>query len=276
MKPQAAATLLTHRALPWGLGAVTVGCLAIATGYLREVALQEGGITFPRTILLAIGILAIACALQCGLLFSWRHAAALALSSMALSWLAEAAGLRWGLFFGSTYDYTAAVGPHLPGKVPAVVPLVWFGLSHLVLVLHFRRNREVRFSTWNGILRSSLWSGYAFVVVDLLLDPVGSGLGGWKWTRAGAYYGVPLLNSAGWMLVGSLIFAGFAWLTRNVPVHSRVPDPERHARNALWWGGLLLVPVAGMALSLGRPGAVLAFLLAGLPLVRRPALHSKR
>ena len=48
-------------------------------------------------------------------------------------------------------------------------------------------------------------SALAFTAWDLFLDPQMVHWGLWVWDAPGAYFGIPLINFAGWLLVAALI-----------------------------------------------------------------------
>jgi putative membrane protein len=48
-------------------------------------------------------------------------------------------------------------------------------------------------------------SALAFTAWDLFLDPQMVDWGLWVWARPGAYFGIPLANYAGWLLISALI-----------------------------------------------------------------------
>ncbi len=117
---------------------------------------------------------------------------ALSLACVALLGLAaEAAGVRFGVPFGS-YVYTDALRPQLLG-VPVVMGPAW-----MVLVAF----------AWDaaGRLRLRGWAATVFAALlttatDLVIDPLAANrLGYWTWAETGSYYGIPLVNFAGWFL----------------------------------------------------------------------------
>lgn len=253
---------LVARGLPWLLGGVTVASVAVAAWYFRAAALA--GPSFSSLAFFAIVVLSAACWLQAALLFSWRHATALALTGFLAGWLVEALGVRWGLIFGGPYHYAAFVGPLLPGKVPLVVPLAWYGLSHFALMLIALRRRFGMPQRLGAVLRMAASAGGIFGVLALAIEPVGTGLGAWSWAEPGAFYGTPLWNYGGWVLVGFVVFSSYGILTRRFLSRPVIVERERHARNSVLWGLLLFVPLAVMSAYLGRPIAVAGFVLGAL------------
>jgi uncharacterized membrane protein len=108
-----------------------------------------------------------------------------------LGFAVEAVGVRFGVPFGR-YAYTDALRPQALG-----VPLV-MGPAWMVLVAYA--------SDAAARLRLRGWKAYVFAALlttatDLVIDPLAANrLGYWRWEEAGAYYGIPFVNFAGWFL----------------------------------------------------------------------------
>ncbi len=127
----------------------------------------------------------------------WDWAALLV--SFGVGFAAEVVGVATGYPF-SGYTYSAVLGPSLMG-VPPVVAGAWMILIAWV--------RQLRLPVWAGAL--------AMVGFDLVIDPLAANtLGFWRWRNAGPYYGVPLMNFAGWFAVSVIILA----LLRRAPTRS--------------------------------------------------------
>jgi len=132
--------------------------------------------------------------------------------SRALAWLAwgstiglaaELAGTTTGLPFG-TYYYTDFLGPKVLGHVPFLVPLSWYAVSVLALVL----SSAVTGSTSGRVLLTASF----MVMWDLALDPaMVAGWPVWVWDDpAGFFYGMPPINLVGWWLTSAVIAAGYS------------------------------------------------------------------
>ena len=126
-----------------------------------------------------------------------RRAAVTALALALAAFAFEVAGSKTGVPFGS-YHYTDALQPQLFG-VPLLIPLAWLMMLP---------------PAWAVAQRvTGRRSGMAFVAVsalaltawDLFLDPQMVHWGLWVWHAPGAYFGIPLTNFAGWLLVAGLI-----------------------------------------------------------------------
>jgi len=99
--------------------------------------------------------------------------------------LAEVVGVHTGFPFGR-YEYTARLGPAVWG-VPLAIAGAWVSL--LLMAREVARNRF--------LLGTALMTA-----IDLLVDPVASRvLGYWEWRQPGFWFGVPLINFAGWFVV---------------------------------------------------------------------------
>jgi len=132
------------------------------------------------------------------------------LGAAAMGWLAEAVGVASGVPFGA-YRYTAALGPAIAG-VPVVMGAAWMVLLAWV--------RQWRLPIWAGAL--------TLTALDLVIDPLAAGpLGFWEWAHRGPYYGIPLSNFAGWLVISAVLMvwsqrwpahpnAATRWLGRSV------------------------------------------------------------
>ena len=128
----------------------------------------------------------------------------------------ELLGTATGFPF-SGYRYTELLGYRVAGLVPVLIPFSWFmmGFPSYVLARRMVTGRLARLAL--GSLFLVIW--------DLTLDPAMSALSPyWVWETAGVYYGMPLVNLAGWFATGLLIMAGFD-AVRAGAVADRIPAP---------------------------------------------------
>ncbi len=114
----------------------------------------------------------------------------------AIGYGSEVLGVHTGFPFGG-YEYTEAFAPLLFG-VPLVLTCAW-----IILIAYVREMlRPWLLNRWWEAAATAVW----MTSVDLLLDPVAAGpLNLWQWDKPGAYYGIPLSNFAGWLLVSGFI-----------------------------------------------------------------------
>jgi uncharacterized membrane protein len=128
-----------------------------------------------------------------------RRATLIVITVAAAAWTSEVLGSKTGIPFGA-YHYTEALQPQLLG-VPWLIPLAWLMMLPPSWAVAQRLTGR-----HSGVVFVAV-SALAFTAWDLFLDPqmVHSGL--WIWNAPGAYFGVPLVNFAGWLLVSALITA---------------------------------------------------------------------
>lgn len=126
-------------------------------------------------------------------------AARVAATVFVIGWAAEALGTATGLPFG-VYHYTDRLWPHVAG-VPLLIPLAWLMMMPPAWAMAQRligqRSRPA------FVLVSAL----AFTAWDLYLDPQMVAWGLWVWDTPGQYFGIPLINFGGWLLVSAAITA---------------------------------------------------------------------
>lgn len=169
-----------------------------------------------------------------------------------ISFLSEYAGTTTGLPFGR-YAYTGLLGPRILGHVPVLIPISWFVMavpSYLIAESRFPRN-----SLGRVVLGAALLTAW-----DLSLDPSMSFLGSyWVWTEPGVFYGMPLINLAGWFAT-SLAVMLFVAATGALRTHD-----DTHQRPMVAFYILTLALPIGLVLTAGLwPAVVLG---AGVPLL---------
>lgn len=154
--------------------------------------------------------------------FSFRDAMLLFIISMSVTVFAEYTGARYGIPFGVRYDYNVYLTPRFAGIVPLFIPLSWFVLIYIPIVLfrNFlaldRPNKKII----NIIIRSLLCSSL-LVSFDLFLDPLAVHAQIWAWHEEGVYFGVPLLNYLGWFIVGFICYLIFFSMHYPVSRHEK-------------------------------------------------------
>jgi putative membrane protein len=126
-----------------------------------------------------------------------RRTTGIVMTVVAVAWSAEMIGSKTGIPFGG-YHYTSILQPQVVG-VPLLVPLAWLMML---------------FPAWAVAQRlTGRTSGLAFVAVsaaaftawDLYLDPQMVRWGLWVWDQRGPYFGIPVVNFAGWLLVSAAV-----------------------------------------------------------------------
>lgn len=126
----------------------------------------------------------------------------LGLTVAAAAWLAELVGSRTGFPFGS-YSYSPMLQPQL-GGVPLLVPLAWLMMLPPSWAVAQAIVGPRTLDRGSRLLRAAL-AALAFTAWDLFLDPQMAGWGFWTWPEGGPFFGVPLTNYLGWLLVSFLM-----------------------------------------------------------------------
>ena len=142
---------------------------------------------------------------------------------VAMACLSEFVGVRTGLPFGE-YVYTDAMQPQV-GQVPILVPAAWLMMlppAWAVSETIAGRQTSRLGRTWRATAAFSLTSGLAITAWDLFLDPQMVAWQLWRWEPPGSYFGIPLLNFAGWTLTAACITFGLFAFTKTdaLPVES--------------------------------------------------------
>jgi putative membrane protein len=135
---------------------------------------------------------------------------------------AELVSTRVGVPFG-LYHYTGATaGTELyVANVPFFSPLSFPFLAYAAFCLA----RRALGPGWAGCRRGRLQlvtlAGALMTLLDVVIDPVAVQGGRWFlgdvffYPMGGLYFGVPLSNFVGWLLVGYLTVGGYVWATRD-------------------------------------------------------------
>ena len=201
-------------------------------------------------------------------LFGRRAAWQFALLAVPIGWFAEQMGSSHGWFFGS-YTYTIVLGPAV-GNVPIVIPLMWFALCLIGLVLANLAlwQRPVDTSPERGRVLFGVVVAAMFVTAfDLGADPYFVFvLKAWIMEKKdGGWFGETLQGFAGWMFIGSVILILFRVWSRPL-----IAPPVN--RTTIWAVRIPLLLYASaivFQVCLGHPIEirVIAIFAMGLPLL---------
>jgi len=152
-------------------------------------------------ILLAGAALAIVLLMRTG----WRWIPAF-IAIYVISLSSELSGTAFDFPFGP-YFYTTALGPKWFDLVPLVIPLSWFMMAVPSFFLAMRLDPD------GGPLSRIALGAVVLTAWDLALDPAMSyATFYWRWEVAGAYYGMPWVNLAGWLFTGALLMGAMVLL----------------------------------------------------------------
>lgn len=116
--------------------------------------------------------------------------------------LIETFAIQTGMPYGQ-FSYGGLLGPKLFDSVPVTVLLAWTPLVLGVLAV-----LPPITPLWKRVIVATV----SLVVVDMVLDPAAVHIGFWAWDVPGFYYGVPLVNFAGWVLSGGIAFTAIIYL----------------------------------------------------------------
>lgn len=153
------------------------------------------------------------CFLNAIFLLGWRRALRLLAIAASIGWMVEEIGVSSGLIFGE-YFYTEKLGPKIL-DVPAVIPLFWFMLIFLAYVISNLitidapddiQRQPLIHDIWVSLLGALIVTAY-----DLGVDPylASKEVGAWVWSpppaHADSYFGIPIRNYYGWVVVSFAI-----------------------------------------------------------------------
>ena len=134
-----------------------------------------------------------------------------------VSLLLEIIGSKTGYVFGGKYHYN---DDNTPGfilfGIPVLIPIAWFGIIYMCInFCNYVTN--VSFPFENSINYFFIILTAIFVMLlDLVLDPLAVDEKRWNWELPGIYYGIPILNFFGWLLVPLLILLIFQYCSYQV------------------------------------------------------------
>jgi putative membrane protein len=123
-------------------------------------------------------------------------AARMSIAVVVVAWISEAVGSATGVPFGD-YGYTDRLWPQLAG-VPLLIPLAWLMLLPAAWAAAAIITGRVRGPAFIAL------SALAMTAWDLFLDPQMVLWGLWTWDEPGPYFGIPLVNFGGWLLVSAI------------------------------------------------------------------------
>lgn len=137
--------------------------------------------------------------LHMGITQGWRATLILMMLCIVIAGGAELLGTTTGFPFGP-YTYTERLGPKFLGHVPYLIPPSWFMMLYPALHLSF----ALGVPRWGVPFVSALLLTWW----DVAMDPaVTTGFPYWVWHVQGEFYGMPLVNWAGWFGTGVVLSA---------------------------------------------------------------------
>lgn len=126
--------------------------------------------------------------------------------------LIETTSIKTGFPY-SRFEYSSLMGYKIADIVPYTVFLVWptLVISAYSLSEFITKNRIYKIITTVILL----------LLLDLVFDPVATGLGFWIWEKPGMYYNVPFLNFVGWIFSAILSTLVVSYFLRKRPLENK-------------------------------------------------------
>ena len=181
----------------WGWPVLLIALWTLLLLYMPFVERTWGEGVFYTSISLSVLI-------QCGIVLfllvrgtGIRRTFVMAVTVILLTWAVEAIGTATNFPFGP-YIYTERLQPQFL-DVPLLIPLAWMMMLPPAWVVARRLS-----GAWSGA-KFVNFSALAFAAWDLFLDPQMVKWNLWVWEGSGLYFGIPLINFAGWIVAAALI-----------------------------------------------------------------------
>ncbi|MEM6288446.1 MAG: bisanhydrobacterioruberin hydratase CruF [Bacteroidota bacterium] len=131
----------------------------------------------------------------------WGKSIAFLLVGSVIGGVAELVGTTTGFPFGP-YEYGPYLGAKIAGHVPWLIPPSWYAIAIVSLDL----SRRLGWGRWGRIGGVALF----MVLWDVALDPAMSyAFPFWTYGVDGVFFGMPLVNWAGWALTSLVIGLAF-------------------------------------------------------------------
>jgi uncharacterized membrane protein len=193
-----------------------------------------------------------------------KRTLAFLIPSVGISLTSELLGTSTGFPFGA-YAYLSGLGAKIAGLVPFTIPLSWFYMGFVCLLIANTSLRDG--SHWLQRLEAIALGAMMLTAWDFVLDPAMSQAGYpfWEWGTRGAFFGMPLQNFAGWMGTGALFMtvASLLWGENDQPVLTK---QQMLFPMAMYLGNF------GFAMTLSISAGIYIPVLLGLLLGVLPAL----
>lgn len=201
------------------------------------VALLLGTVELRPYVFTFLAVYLIAAAAHWG----WRKTLLFIPIGYTIAWLSEFCSIHWGFPYGHYYYIEATCRQELwIAGVPFMDSLSYVFLAYCSYATALLLCAPVSWRAGNLLILETrkirrspvVWglAGCLMVLLDLVIDPLA--LRGNRWflgqiygySRAGLYFGVPLSNFAGWLLVGLALVAALQALDRLRPLEPSTPS----------------------------------------------------
>ncbi len=204
------------------------------------------------------------------LLATWHLGLGRTLTFLALgylvSWAAELCSITWGFPFGEYLYIPGTLDRELwVAGVPFMDSLSYVFLAYAAYTLALAAlaplRRESRFSLMDADplqASRSVWilGAVLMVTLDIIIDPLA--LRGYRWflgqiygyPQGGVYFGIPLANFGGWLVVALILIGILQWLATRVPASPRWDWGKRRLPFQALLGPALYLGILGFNLAM--------------------------
>ena len=119
--------------------------------------------------------------------------------------------LTGGLVFGPLI-YTHKLGLKVFELVPLLIPVTWFTVGYLSLLIAERMVGREQLTL--GRIKLALLAAVILTAWDLGMDPMMVSKQYWIWKVDGYYFGIPLQNYFGWLITSFFFFAAYLAISK--------------------------------------------------------------
>jgi uncharacterized membrane protein len=221
-----------------------------------------GTVTLRPYVFAFLAVYLVAAAAQLG----WKRTLAYLPLGYCIAWISEFSSIHWGFPYGDYFYIPTTIDRELWAfGVPFMDSLSYVFLSYCsystaifllspvyfgnggLLILETRRVRRA----WQTVVLGA----FLFVLLDIIIDPVA--LQGYRWflgqiygyRHAGLYFGIPMSNFAGWLVVGLVMIAALGRLDRVSALEPAGSSPLSAIPAIRLFGPLLYVSVLAFNLA---------------------------
>jgi uncharacterized membrane protein len=170
-----------------------------------------------------------------------------------ISLVFETVGVLTGWVYGPYY-YTSRLGFKVFGLVPLMIPVAWFMMIYPSHVLIERLAGNSRRATLRWTIWLAALSALAMTAWDLVMDPLMVSGGHWVWKVAGAYFGIPVHNYAGWLVTTFCVYLAYRLITAHQSPRPWGPSSPRFASLPVWAYVITWLGFSATAFESGMPG----------------------
>lgn len=168
----------------------------------------------------------------------WRQTLVFTPVGYAIAWVSEFASIHWGFPYGDYYYIPTTVGrelwvlgvPFMDSLSYVFLAYCSYSMAIFLLSPTLFTKRQIYILETHSLRRS--WQtlalgAFLFVLLDIIIDPVA--LQGHRWflgqiygyRSPGLYFGIPMSNFGGWLLVGFAMIGALQMLDRFPSLHSQ-------------------------------------------------------